>query len=322
SVASILANIGLAYISLNNLVKAFEYIEEAHIIFVKSLGNEHAKTRLIEQHFIRVCFMLGNSYFLNNQRETAQIYYQKLGFNIMDPILHKKFIAVAYQQNNLLKAIEHSKILTIIIPSDALNWQNLGCLYHIQAKLALEKNNIEEGQVQLQDAEGCFAQGIALNENSAIQIEYANFLLMNNQAQYAKEHLIRSLALKEDGKSLSYGKIEKPTVNPELQQEIAVNGEISSQAYLFAYYYLIRYHKTLDVSKIELEKYLGEFKREVAEQDTPLCYNLLGYCYKALDRNLEAKKWFSKALEKNPNARQYNSNSESLCDMGSVRSVR
>ncbi|MFN7094542.1 MAG: tetratricopeptide repeat protein, partial [Burkholderiales bacterium] len=296
SIAIGLYHLGIAYKGLGDFTQAFNSIKEAYNIYVEILGKDHDKTKRVYQSLYKLCATIGNNYFLNNETEAAQTYYKELGLNIMDPSLHKDIIFCVYQQNRLPLAIEHSKILTLLTPNDAGNWHNLGFFYHIQAKITLERSATEEGQLILQDAEGCFAQGIALNESSAILTEYANFLLINNQAHNAKKHLIRALALKEDGSTLCYRKMAKPILSLELQQEIDVNTSISSQAYLFAYYYLIRHYKLLNLSKIELEKYLGDFKYEVTKEANAFSYALLGYCYKHLEKYTQAEQAFEKAF--------------------------
>lgn len=314
--ARVLNNLSMAYEATGQFEKAARAMEEAKHIFINKRGEEDAETQLIKENSNKLNFNLGKHYLLNNQIELAQTYYQKLGFDpkVKNPglILHRQFFMEAYEQNNLGELIEHLKFLTIMEPQNSNLLHNLACYYHVEAKIELKQGNRESYLQKSKEAEKCFTKLLELKESSAAHTEYANFLLMNDQALRAKEHLLKTLMLKKDGKSLAYNKIEAEGVNKALQNEIKCHVEIEAKACLFAYYHLLTHHQIFGLSKIDIEKYLGEFKKEVKKENTAFAYSLLGYSYKALGEFNKAKTNFDTASKLDPKSTLCRENS-SIC---------
>ena len=200
---------------------------------------------------------------------------------------------VVLAEDNKIQPIK-VKSTNYIDRQTASEYHNLGCKHHIQAELSKQQANNGEYTSNIVIAEDYFIKSIKLKKYSGNLVEYAKFLYQLARYEEAKLHLLKALKLKNDGSELFYDQNEKITLEPELHLEIDFFNTITVDAYLLAYYFLIKTNVKLG-NIIEANQLIDEFKNSVELNSKSLSYSLLGYTYKALERFEEAAISFEEA---------------------------
>ncbi len=175
---------------------------------------------------------------------------------------------------------------------------NLGCYYHALAELNSQSGKKELYNDNIKSAIESFEQAIELsvdNISTGLSTEYANFLIQSNRGEESIIHLKQAIVSTVDNSGLSYGQMEKVTLDESLQNEIDFWSEITiKNPVVFAYYLLIKAQSQLsDVD--QTNELVEQFKGYIEDNTDPLAYSLFGYSCKVLGKFEEAALAFEQA---------------------------
>ncbi|MEN0016480.1 MAG: hypothetical protein AAF706_02560, partial [Bacteroidota bacterium] len=195
-------------------------------------------------------------------------------------------LAIAcYSSEQLQKSISHyEEALSVyqqLSESDPQNMyasklasiaHNLACMYHVEARSAIQKEQDQTAQEYLTKVKETFELAMTANNppTASLCTEYANFLLATEQHKSAYQYLQRAIAIDDDKSGLGYSTPEKQTVTPVLQEKIDQDQQVSLRAIDYAYYLLIHHYEDFQTAGINLaktrEEYLADFQEAVEKR--------------------------------------------------------
>ena len=182
--------------------------------------------------------------------------------------------ALIYQKLALYFA-EHSE--EPVLPREMASiLHNLGCFYHINAKIKGQEGDADTYVQYLAQAEVSFKKAFTTYTSdlgSEFYTEYANFLIQNGRQPEAIELLEQVIIQRDDGKNLSYGQMEKDTVDDFLKADIEAREDIEIRAVVYAYYLLSKIYvesgKLYEAKKV-ISKFIEDIRTENAAQAQPI----------------------------------------------------
>ncbi|MBX9586378.1 MAG: hypothetical protein K2X50_03885 [Gammaproteobacteria bacterium] len=289
-IAFIENTLGRIYIELKKFEKARLCAARAIEIYHSLQDIDKNKPKILfesNQNYIFSCIREGNLYLLQEEMdfEKAKACYQNTKLPQMpeDPGTHLFLVSWFYQNNNLTAAIEHCIILTRIQPYKASTFHNLGCFLHARAQIKLDSGNRKEYIEFFKQAECNFKKAQELDYQANICTEYALFLWRNCNDFDNTSKVIAlakwSIILGQKDCELEYNRLDRLTVDNNLQQMIDRYIKISIKAFFLAHYLLIQvYLKTSkrEEAVIQLSLFENEVEK-LADSEKSLVCELVEY---------------------------------------------
>ncbi|MBX9586379.1 MAG: tetratricopeptide repeat protein [Gammaproteobacteria bacterium] len=250
SIANTQLNIGLVLIEQGKFEEARALFQAAIVVYdgVQHPNREKAKICLVSS-YIRE----GNTYMLQQEvdidRASNCYHYVSSSLNPQDPKVHQDLAKQFYDSGQLTAVLEHYRILALLRSKDASIHQNLACVFHAQACMEQCKGESKVVLDYLKKAEDHFEQAIQLDTNTSVCTEYAQFL-WKNRVDCGFEKIVallqKAIGLKQMENGLSYGPIERSTVDQYLQGLLDQENKLTFRAYYLAHYLLIKVYCVTD----------------------------------------------------------------------------
>lgn len=222
---------------------------------------------------------------MNEHDEEKALFLSPKFMDVLQPHvkLNKKRIKATFylERNNPKVAIIAYKELIQLKKDNPSAHHNMACCYHVLG--------------QVKEAEVHFVKALSKG-TSGIHCEYGLFLVIQKRYKEALIHLKLSLEKKEDDSGLSYGLMEKPLLDKNLQQEIGEEKSFAIKPVYLAYYLLVQSYLALN-DKAQGEHTLGTFTKQVEAQPTPLLYRLLSYAYQQTGNEQVAQQYRAQSTQ-------------------------
>jgi len=270
----------------DNVVRYWKIEKQAKDTCARLIWTSHQASLCVKETVLkRVKELSELNITLLKQRGAIDELYEAGSHPLVEKFQEKA--RAALQRNNITESINAYEGLIKITAQCQSAYHDLGCCYFAQGIL-------EQNLFFFTRAEKNFQKAMELSYNSGICTEYANFLFFHCRYEEAIPLLLEAIKLKEDGKELQYGQMEKNSTPEELRVEIGTQSSINIKAFIFAYYLLILIYQKLD--KVDqATALLSEYSKEVENIKNAISFSLLSCACKLVGLFNEATIYFNKA---------------------------
>lgn len=244
SVADALSDIGQV------LIEQGRY-EEARVLFKKAI-RVYERTRHPNQEKARSCLVVsyireGNFFMLQDNKGTDRAsscyHIASPSLDPKDPEVQQTLANQFYTTNQLPAVLEHYRILIRLMPNNSLAYHNLACFVHVRACLEQSKGEHQQALIYIKEANGYFERAIELNTSIGVCTEYAHFIWKNRSHYDCKKiivHLQRAINLEQRDDELTYGCMERCSLDQYIQSLLNEENQLSIKAFYLAHYLLIQ----------------------------------------------------------------------------------
>ncbi|MBX9586380.1 MAG: tetratricopeptide repeat protein [Gammaproteobacteria bacterium] len=222
---------------------------------------------------------------------------------VLDPKTHQDLANKCYGKNKLTAALESYRILIRLAPDNVHAHHNLACLIHVRA--CIEQSKGEDGQAMkyIKEAEGYFERAIQLDGKAGVCTEYAQFLWKNRDYLGSNKVITllqQAIDLKQLDKMLSYGLIERFTLDQYLQCLLDQENKLSFKAYYLAHYLLIKVYCVSNQLEAAQKLFRGfQIQQKADKQSYPSKKaKLLAKVKKLIQANPDKTKHYEEELRK------------------------
>ena len=232
-------------ISMAHVLVEQKKFNEARALYQKAQSISTTKTSL-KLSFIRE----GNTYMLldNKDIENASRSYQHakdylISQNPEDPKMHQALANQFYSIGHLTAALEQYRILIKLVPENTIAHLKLASLLHTRACIDQSRGEVNQALQYIKEANSYFESALQLDTNPEVCTLYAQFLWKNHD--YSNKNKVVKLLQsainsQKMSLSLSYAKIERPTLDQYLQGLFDEENKLTIRAIYLAYYLLIQ----------------------------------------------------------------------------------
>ena len=274
-VANTLYNIAILKGELGSFLEALLICQYVATICAKSLPMEHPQQRLIQAlwqpliHGITLTQSLDRAIMLKDWKEVNSSYAALLQLS----------------------------------PSCVSYHHNFACFLHVRACEKAQAGLFEEAKELTKQGDTHFKMAIELEDRVSTQVEYAQFLYLNQRQDEAQHYLNAAIIYKSGDSNLGYGTTEINTIIPTLQNAVGkamsiglANGEIILNPVILGYALLIIIHveqqttkQPTSVSASIANTYLQQMQTEVNRHPSPVHYALLAGACEQLGKPEQAR---------------------------------
>ncbi|MFQ6008273.1 MAG: tetratricopeptide repeat protein [Candidatus Zixiibacteriota bacterium] len=232
-------------------------------------------------------------YWMDSLQQADSVLTSLVDSGERNPVNHSFLGRIALRRENLEKAREEFAIVTQLADSDYESWLDLGFVYRLMGKPELEIQTYQTGLNHVRDEQSqlrlLFALGAAYEQNSQVEQAIATFEeIIARDSDYAQALNYLGYMLADRGIRLEYA-------HDLIVRAVALSPD--NAAYLDSYGWVLYRLGKYDQALVHL-------KKAVTLDSDPVIFDHLGDVYRAIGDLKEARTWWQKALEMDPDNEQ------------------
>ena len=228
-------------------------------------------------------------YWLDSLQLADSIFTKLVDGGERNPVNHSFLGRIALRTENFEKARAEFTVVTQLVDSSYEAWLDLGFVYRTMGKPELEIQTYQTGLNRMRDEQSqlrlLFALGAAYEQNGQVEQGVSTFEeIIARDSDYAQALNYLGYMLADRGLRLEYAHdlIERAVT-------LAPDNAAYLDSYGWVFYRLGKYNQAL-----------VHLKKAVALDSDPVIFDHLGDVYRAVGNLKEARAWWQKALEMDP----------------------